>query len=111
MSLSQSPIKNINAGQGQRNSKPDQPAQSCISFEGFEFLCFVFFFYSIFNSRLFSSLAEHQIPFAEMLRSRESINGENLSPAGHFPNNLGSASQTQSCRRTVASKSPHLRIL
>lgn len=105
---------NINAGQGQRSSKPDQPVH-CeselihIFFEEFGFLCFVFFFYSNFNSRLFSSLAEHQIHFAEMLRSRGSINREtsgNLSPAGHFPNNLGSASQAQSCRRTVASKSP-----
>lgn len=70
--------------------------------------CALFSFNSIFNRRLFSSLAEHQMNFAEMLRSRGSINGEtsgNLLPAGHFSNNLGSVAQAQSCRITLASKS------
>lgn len=46
--------------------------------------------------------------FAEMLRSRGSINGEtsgNLIPAGHFSRNLGSVAQAQNCRITLASKS------
>lgn len=67
--------------------------------------CALFSFSSIFNPRLFSSLAEHQMNFAAMLRSRGSVNGEtsgNLVPAGRFPNNLAPA---QSCRTTLASKS------
>lgn len=95
------------------NSKPDQSVlcemefiHFNISFEGFGFLCFVFFliFYSIFNSQLFPSLAEHQINFAEMLRSRGSINGEtsgNLGLAGRFPNCVSQ----KSCRVTLASQS------
>lgn len=55
---------NTNSGRGRRNFKPNQPVPReseliHLSFEGSGFLRFVFVFYSIFNSWLFSSLAEH----------------------------------------------------
>lgn len=96
MSFSQSPMERC-LHEHQRRTETETPNQtslftwnqsgSSISFEGDTFLGFVFFFYSIFNSQLFSSLAEHHIHFAELLRSCGGINGETsgkLNHAGHF---------------------------
>ena len=73
-----------------------------LPFNGLLSRAFVFF-YSIFNSWLFSSLAEHQISFAEMLGSCGSVNGEtsrnHCQPASRGSKCVGSAQLESSTPR------------